>query len=53
MAKDINKIPKDKAKIKGHLTQIRKNTSLTTTNKNIWYPHKNTDPSQELHNDKT
>ena len=50
MAKEINKVPKDEATIKGHLTQIRKHTRSTKTNKINGDKHTITDPIQEQHN---
>ena len=52
MAKDINKVPKAEATIKGHLSYIRKHARLTTTNKNSGEEHTHTHPIQEQHNGK-
>ena len=45
-------MPKSEATIKVHLTQIRKHTLTTTTNKNIGDQHTRTDPIQEQNNGK-
>ena len=51
--KDIKKMPKSEAKIKGHIAQIKNHACSTTTNKNIGYEHTNTDSIKEQYNNKT
>ena len=53
MSKDIKNMHKAETTIKGQLTQIRKNTRSTTTNKNIENQHTNTDTIKEQNNIKT
>ena len=52
-AKDINKIPKDEATIKGHIVQFRNHAHSTKTNKTMGDKHTNIDPIKEKHNRKT